>query len=181
MSNQRDHAGPAFSNASTRLPPQAAAAMLAGLLEQANSAMEHDLPAARRLIARASAMLREEEPTTAHEATGGLAPWQERRVREHVAIHLGTTLRIEALACVARLSASYFKRAFKVTFAETPHGYIRRMRLEQAKRMMLEGHEPLAQIALACGLADQAHLSRLFRDATGSSPSAWRRRHTHVT
>lgn len=32
------------------------------------------------------------------------------------------------------------------------------------------------QIALAGGLADQAHLSKLFRNLMGESPSAWRRR-----
>lgn len=177
MSHQQEHAGQVVGDASIAMPPLVAKAVLAGLLDQANSAMDHDLSAARRLIARASALLREDGTTPGRETTGGLAPWQERRVRDHVATHLGTTLRIQDLACVARLSTSYFKRAFKATFAETPHAYIRRMRLEEAKRMMLGGREPLAQIALACGLADQAHLSRLFREATGSSPSAWRRQH----
>jgi len=41
---------------------------------------------------------------------------------------------------------------------------------------MLTTEDPLSQIALACGLADQAHLSKLFRRAVGETPSAWRRR-----
>jgi AraC-like DNA-binding protein len=40
---------------------------------------------------------------------------------------------------------------------------------------MLEGHQPLSQIALSCGFADQAHLARIFRRETGLAPSAWRR------
>jgi AraC-like DNA-binding protein len=94
-----------------------------------------------------------------------------------VAANLHASLRIDDLAIVAHLSRGYFKRAFKVSFGETPHGYLMRMRVERAQQMMLEGQEPLAQIAMACGLADQAHLSRVFRQATGSSPGAWRRRH----
>jgi hypothetical protein len=35
--------------------------------------------------------------------------------------------------------------------------------------------EPLSQIAVACGLCDQAHLCRVFRRLIGMSPSAWRR------
>jgi AraC-like DNA-binding protein len=48
-------------------------------------------------------------------------------------------------------------------------------RIEWAKRMMHESDEPLSQIALACGLADQAHFTRLFRKFVGMPPSQWRR------
>jgi AraC-like DNA-binding protein len=41
--------------------------------------------------------------------------------------------------------------------------------------MMLFTKEPLASIALACGLADQSHLTRLFRRVVGVSPASWRR------
>lgn len=159
------------------LPPHLAAGVLAELLDQADRAMGRDLAAARGLLARASALLRPEVAAPQGPRLGCLAPWQERRVRDHVAVNLHATLRVEDLAAAVRLSASYFTRAFKASFGETPHGYLLRMRVEKAKRMMLEGQEPLAQIALACGLSDQAHLSRVFRQATGSSPSAWRRLH----
>jgi AraC family transcriptional regulator len=41
--------------------------------------------------------------------------------------------------------------------------------------MMLESDEPLAQIAIACGLCDQSHLCRMFRRVVGVTPRAWRR------
>jgi AraC-like DNA-binding protein len=159
------------------LPPYLAAGVLAELLDQADREMARDLVAARGLLARASALLRPDAAAPQGARLGCLAPWQERRVREHVAANLHATLHVEDLAAAVRLSTSYFTRAFKVSFGETPHGYLLRMRVEEAKRMMLDGREPLAQIALACGLSDQAHLSRVFRQATGSSPSAWRRLH----
>jgi AraC-like DNA-binding protein len=40
---------------------------------------------------------------------------------------------------------------------------------------MLTTCESLSQIALACGLADQAHLCHCFRRVTGTTPAAWRR------
>src|SRR5690606_2306493 len=67
-------------------------------------------------------------------------------------------------------------RAFKESFGTTAHMHIIRLRLELAQRLMLTTDEPLSQIALACGLADQAHLSKLFRREMGETPSAWRRR-----
>jgi AraC-like DNA-binding protein len=40
---------------------------------------------------------------------------------------------------------------------------------------MLSTKDPLAQIALGCGLADQSHFSRLFKKHIGQCPQAWRR------
>jgi AraC-like DNA-binding protein len=48
-------------------------------------------------------------------------------------------------------------------------------RVERAKVMISGTSEPLAEVALACGFADQAHLNRRFRDIVGVSPGRWRR------
>jgi transcriptional regulator GlxA family with amidase domain len=92
--------------------------------------------------------------------------------------NLHEPLRVEHLAALVRLSASYFARAFKVSFGATPHDYLMRLRMQRAQLQLLGSDVPLAQIALDCGLCDQAHFSRVFRRATGISPSAWRRHHS---
>jgi AraC family transcriptional regulator len=74
-----------------------------------------------------------------------------------------------------KLSTSYFSSAFKTSFGLSPHNYIVAQRVEFAKQLMLNTSAPLCEIALDCGLADQAHLSRVFRRLTGTTPSAWRR------
>ena len=78
-------------------------------------------------------------------------------------------------ASEARLSKSHFSRAFKATFGTTVARYVLRRRVEEAKRLMLVSHDPLSQIALACGFGDQAHYCRVFRDVVGISPNSWRR------
>jgi AraC family transcriptional regulator len=50
-----------------------------------------------------------------------------------------------------------------------------RRRIERAQGLMLQTNLSLAQIALDCGLADQAHLNKSFRRFVGQSPGAWRR------
>jgi transcriptional regulator GlxA family with amidase domain len=50
-----------------------------------------------------------------------------------------------------------------------------RRRMERAQGLMLTSNASLAHIALECGFADQAHLSRLFLQFTGESPASWRR------
>ncbi|MHB8814705.1 MAG: helix-turn-helix transcriptional regulator [Steroidobacteraceae bacterium] len=70
---------------------------------------------------------------------------------------------------------AHFARAFTLTFGEPPHAFVARRRLELASRYMVQTEMSLSEIALMCGFADQAHLCRRFRGATGQSPAAWRR------
>jgi AraC-like DNA-binding protein len=107
---------------------------------------------------------------------GGLAPWQKRKIERYIRENLEQTMFVEDLAAQVSLSVSHFCRAFKESFGATPHVHIVRLRLELAQRLMLTIADPLSDIALACGMADQAHLSRLFRRGVGETPAAWRRR-----
>jgi len=105
----------------------------------------------------------------------GLAPWQASRAAAYVERQLETTIRVVDLARAARLSPSYFSRAFKTTFGLSPQKYVVERRLTRAKRIMLTTNEPLCGIAATCGFSDQAHLSRVFRRRIGAPPNAWRR------
>lgn len=109
---------------------------------------------------------------------GGLAPWQKRKIDRYLRDNLERSIRMDELANEVRLSISHFCRAFKKSFGETPHTHVVRLRLELAQRLMLTTDDPLGQIALSCGLADQAHLSKLFRRTFHDTPNAWRRRNT---
>jgi AraC-like DNA-binding protein len=106
---------------------------------------------------------------------GGLAPWQVRKVKQHIEARIAHGIPLDELAQLVRLSTSYFSTAFKTTFGVSPHSYIVCCRVDHAKYRMLTSDAPLCEIALDCGLADQSHLSRVFRRVTGSTPSAWRR------
>ena len=108
-------------------------------------------------------------------ARGCLLAWQARRVREYIDAHITDRLFVAELATLVRQSEAHFIRAFKRTFGEPPHAFVIRRRLEFAVDYMVQTEAPLATIALQCGFADQAHLCRVFRQATGLSPALWRR------
>jgi len=105
----------------------------------------------------------------------GLAPWQVRRVMAHIDAHLSTPIRNKDLAALARRSPYHFNVAFRKSVGSSPHEYIMRRRTERAQRLMLTTDKTLIEIAAECGLADQPHLTRLFRRFVGESPAAWRR------
>ncbi|WP_448110098.1 helix-turn-helix domain-containing protein [Luteibacter jiangsuensis] len=163
------------------LPTEEEESNVTRLLEQALTSAETDIATTRACVARVAALL-EREASVARPAApprrrvgAGLAPWQARRVAAHVDENLGYSITIDQLATIAGLSSSYFCRAFKDSFGDPPHAYIMRRRVERAQTLMLQTREPLSQIALACGLSDQAHLCNLFRRLVGQSPSQWRR------
>ena len=148
------------------------------LLIDAITLVDTDESVAVDLIKKASILLRPHaalEDVRGRPATGGLAPWQENRVKKYIEENLSTAMSLDELAGLVRLSTSYFSAAFKVSFGMSPHNYIISRRVEHAKRRMVNSRDSLSEIALDCGLSDQAHLSRIFRKATGMTPSAWRR------
>jgi len=167
-------------NVQTRPPIQDHIAVEAGrLLDDVRRALESDFEAATKTAARLAAFLASnsaDDPGPGP-ARGGLAPWQRRKVQRFIDEGLEGALPVEGLANLVSLSSSYFCRAFKETFGEPPHAYIIKRRVERAKMLMLTTSESLSQIALACGLVDQAHLCRCFRQVAGMTPGAWRRRH----
>jgi AraC family transcriptional regulator len=106
---------------------------------------------------------------------GGLAPWMVRNVSNYIETHLDSAIRSADLARLAGQSVYHFCRAFRESFHEPPHKYVMRRRIEHAQGLMSQTHLSLTEIAITCGLSDQAHLCRLFRRFVGPSPSAWRR------
>ncbi len=45
----------------------------------------------------------------------------------------------------------------------------------ETRRLIYECATPLNEFAIACGFADQSHLSRVFVQSVGGSPAVWRR------
>lgn len=105
---------------------------------------------------------------------GGLAPFALRRVREYVAAHLGSSVRLEQLAALAGLSPFHFSRAFKASTGWSPHGYVLNCRIAEAKRLLSSSNLSIADIARRTGFSSTGQLSTRFRGWTGTTPSAFR-------
>jgi AraC family transcriptional regulator len=144
-----------------------------------NETLRDERSKASECLQRAEAMLGtiEQLAATAPAATasGGLAPWQIRRVLSYVDSNLDTPIRNKDLAAVARRSEFHFNVAFRKSVGHSPHEYVIRRRMERAQGLMLSTDKALSEIAAECGLADQSHFTRLFRRFVGESPAAWRR------
>lgn len=133
--------------------------------------VDHVVLALQAHVARVYGGLRESE----RRRTGGLASWQIRRAKELVAANLTRALSLQQVARECGLSASHFSRAFKRSTGMTPHHWLQTCRVDRAKTLLGEADRSLAEVAVACGFADQSHFIRIFARFAGSTPGSWRR------
>jgi AraC family transcriptional regulator len=152
------------------------------LLRAAEAAVDRDQRTARVCLERATALLRADQsgvdgmpPVSEGFCRGGMPRWQAKIVATYIDEHCGESISSADLIALTDLSSGHFFRTFKATFGAAPFAYIARRRIDRAQQLMLTTNEPLSQIALACGLCDQSHLTRLFRRIVGMSPRRWRR------
>lgn len=153
---------------------------VAELFKALSETLTDERSSAAEYLRRAGVMLGAVErqaapPAAAITPRQGLAPWQVRRVLAYIDANLDQSIRNKDLAAVARLSEFHFNVAFRSSVGDSPHEYVIRRRIERAQGLMLSTDAPLSEIAVECGLADQAHFTRLFRRIVGETPAAWRR------
>ena len=104
-----------------------------------------------------------------------LSPPKLRRVIDFIEAHLNDSIGLDDLAAAAGLSANHFLRVFKLATGETPYHYLRARRLERARTLLGDDTMPLAELALECGFANQAHFTAAFSRELGISPGRYRR------
>lgn len=104
----------------------------------------------------------------------GREPLAVRRARDYLDAHLDAPVELADLAGAVGLSRFHLLRVFRATVGTTPHNYLTDRRVARAK-LLLDGSLPLAEVAAACGFADQPHLNRVFKARVGVSPGQYRR------
>ena len=100
----------------------------------------------------------------------------EARAKEMLRSKIDGSISITEIADACGLSRSYFIHAFRETTGHTPHRWLIAQRLEHARALLLDVDTSLAEVAAACGFADQSHFTRVFSQHSGVPPGIWRRR-----
>lgn len=106
---------------------------------------------------------------------GGLATWQERRAITYMDERLDQSFPVSAVADACGLSVNHFSRAFRRSMGKPPHRWLLDRRIDRARELLRDTEVSLADIALACGFAEQSHFTRVFTRTVGIPPGAWRR------
>lgn len=83
-------------------------------------------------------------------------------------------LSLSVIATHAGVHPIHLARTFRRHRSHTIGERIRELRLEDACRRLATTDDSIADIALACGFADQSHLARLLRRRLGVTPARYR-------
>jgi transcriptional regulator GlxA family with amidase domain len=103
-------------------------------------------------------------------------PPRLRNLSAFVLEHLGESLSVERMAESLGMSTRTFTRWCKKDLRESPAAMVRRLRLDEARRLLTETDLPLKDLALRTGLGDPSTLWRLFTKHLGVTPADYRQR-----
>jgi AraC-like DNA-binding protein len=101
-------------------------------------------------------------------------PALAHRLRDLLDARLVEGVSLPVAARALAVHPTHLVRAFGAEFGLPPHRYLTGRRLDRARRMLLAG-ERAADVAVAVGFHDQAHLTRHFRRLLGVTPTAYAR------
>ena len=156
-----------------------------------DTAVGHDAAGAQRVTALLDTLWQAREPLAFDSALYALLGEFRRHARvpralrdeaaprfapviDYLRANLARRLTLDELAAVAGLSPFHFLRSFQAQYHATPQQMLMALRLFEAKRRLAAG-EPPAQVGLASGLTDQAHLTRAFSRRYGVTPSRYQK------
>jgi AraC family transcriptional regulator len=100
-------------------------------------------------------------------------PWLEH-VREYLAAHCTTSLRLTDLTDVAGRHPVHVSREFRRFFGKTMAQFVRERRVIRAAEMLRHSEYSIADVSLNCGFYDQSHFTNVFRHHLGCTPAHYR-------
>jgi len=83
-------------------------------------------------------------------------------------------IKVVELAEMMHMHPNYFIRLFKKHLGTSPIQYVNRIRIEQVKLLLISSSLTLSEIGDQVGIPDISYLSKLFKAATGFSPTAYK-------
>lgn len=97
------------------------------------------------------------------------------KVIQYIEEHYAENIELRDMLSLAHMSRPTFYRAFKQITGDSFGHYLNRFRAVKAHALILQSSLPLTEIALKTGFPSTAHMTRIFREIHGVSPSEFRR------
>lgn len=111
-----------------------------------------------------------------HKSSQKKTPEWVKELRQIIQDQVDTNLSLTQISKNLDINASYLSREFSKHFDNLSFGeYIRKLRIEKAIQLISDSNYSLTEIAYLTGFSDQSHFTRIFKQQTGSNPSAYKR------
>lgn len=79
-------------------------------------------------------------------------------------------LSVDMIAQKVGISRVHLHRKMKELTNQTPHSFIRNIRLQQAAKLLKDGKQSITEVMYACGFSNSASFSTMFKNLYGCSP-----------
>jgi AraC-like DNA-binding protein len=100
--------------------------------------------------------------------------------RDYLASRYNERTTLEDSARHASLSPFYFNRLFSQAFGETPHAFVARLRMDEAKKLLLAGNHSVTDVCFEVGYESLGSFTTRFHSQVGLSPGAFQRESRRV-
>lgn len=101
------------------------------------------------------------------------------RVELYLRNHYKEAVTNESLSRLFNYHYNYITRAMKHAFHYSPHDYIVKLRIDEAKLMLLHSFAPIKEIALEIGFENVPYFTNCFKKQTGMTPTQFRKQFRH--
>jgi LacI family transcriptional regulator len=95
--------------------------------------------------------------------------------------NFGHPITIEDICDYTGLSKRGLEKAFQKHLNRSPASELRRLRIQEAKKLLTEGNDKIEYISQSCGYSNSSNLSCAFKKDTGMSPRAYRVKYRRLT
>jgi AraC family transcriptional regulator len=96
--------------------------------------------------------------------------WRVKRAIDFIEANIAENVSMLDIAAASGLSVSSLSGHFRQVTGQTPYAFVIERRVIHAETLLRNTDLPIAEIALAAGFADQAHLTRQIRARRGTTP-----------
>jgi len=99
-----------------------------------------------------------------------------KELRQIIQDQIDTNVSLTEISKSLDIHPSYLSREFSKHFNNLSFGeYIRKLRIEKAIELLKNSNYALTEIAYLTGFSDHSHFTRIFKQHTGESPSAYKK------
>lgn len=96
-------------------------------------------------------------------------------VEQYIRVHVSEPIFIQQLARQVKMSETKFAHAYPALAGESPYQTVLRLKVEEAKRLLLQEQLSVKEAANRLGFSSEFHFSRVFKQLEGVAPSAYQR------
>lgn len=99
------------------------------------------------------------------------------RAKEYLDLHFREKDALSSAAQISGISRRRFNDLFKAQYGTTPNCYLTALKIDTAKKLIVNNDQSMKKIAEMSGFEDYYYFSKVFKIQTGLTPSQFRKNH----